>query len=224
MKLTWLGQAGYLCKTDSLTVMIDPYLTDSLGELDPEKHRSFPVPEPVFSERPDVMIFTHCHADHYDPGTVRHFLTRNSRVTVLAPRSVWDTVRKAGGRNNYVLFGRHTVWTEGNVMFRAVRAEHSDPHAIGVVITEGKRRYYFTGDTLYNEDIFPDLPQDIHAVFLPVNGAGNNMNPADAARFALRIGARYTVPMHYGLFDTIRAEELDLPAKRMLRPFEETEF
>ena len=60
--------------------------------------------------------------------------------------------------------------------------------------------YYVTGDTLYNERVFADLPNRIDFVFLPVNGVGNNMNMTDAARFCDRIGAR-AVPMHCGLFD-----------------------
>jgi L-ascorbate metabolism protein UlaG (beta-lactamase superfamily) len=57
-----------------------------------------------------------------------------------------------------------------------------------------------TGDTLYNERIFSDLPEHIDYVFLPVNGVGNNMNMTDAKRFCERIGA-FAVPMHCGLFD-----------------------
>ena len=33
------------------------------------------------------------------------------------------------------------------------------------------------------KEIFDDIPDDIYAVFLPVNGAGNNMNMTDAKRF-----------------------------------------
>ena len=93
---------------------------------------------------------------------------------------------------------------------------HSD--AIGVVIedlSDGKN-YYITGDTLYNTDVFADLPEDIYAVFLPVNGVGNNMNMTDAARFADRIHARYTVPLHVGLFDSLSAE--DFPKENKIIP------
>ena len=70
MKITWLGQAGLLFETEKATVMIDPYLSDSCGKLNPKSHRRVPVDESVFDVKPNVMLFTHNHLDHYDPETV----------------------------------------------------------------------------------------------------------------------------------------------------------
>lgn len=75
-----------------------------------------------------------------------------------------------------------------------------------MIIDDGERKYYVTGDTLYNEEIFGDIPSDIYALFLPVNGVGNNMNMTDAARFAKRINAERTVPIHIGMFDELTAD------------------
>ena len=205
MKVTFLGQAGLLFETEKQTIMIDPYLSDSVREINPKNYRRVPVDEKFFDVRPDVMIFTHNHLAHYDPETVKHFITPDTKMTVLAPTSVWNEVRKIGGDNNYVLFNRHTEWSQDGIQFVAVKAEHSDESAIGVLIhvgtKDGKRTYYVTGDTLYNEDIFADIPENIDAVFLPVNGVGNNMNMVDAKRFCEQIRAKVAVPIHCGLFD-----------------------
>ena len=75
------------------------------------------------------------------------------------------------------------------------------------------KTYYITGDTLYNTAIFDDLPQNIHAVFLPINGVGNNMNMTDAARFADAIGANYAVPLHWGLFDSLNGADFPFESK-----------
>ena len=56
---------------------------------------------------------------------------------------------------------------------------------------------------MYNEDIFSDIPNDIYAVFLPVNGVGNNMNMEDARSFCERINPEFAVPIHCGMFDDI---------------------
>ena len=207
MKCTWLGQAGLLFEKDGFQILIDPYFSDSVEKINPKNFRRIPVSQEVFNLKPDVMIFTHNHLDHYDPETVPHFLNSESRVLVLAPRSVWDEVRKLGGDNNYVLFNRHTSWTENGIRFTAVLAAHSDPSPIGVIIEDGDKKYYVTGDTLYNEEIFGDLPQDVDTVFLPINGVGNNMNMTDAARFAKRTGAKRVVPIHIGLFDSLSPED-----------------
>ena len=204
MKITYLGQAGLLFDTGKLKIMIDPYLSDSVKKVNPLNFRRVPVLESLFDITPDVMIFTHDHLDHYDPETAPRFLAKTEKkMTVLCPTSVWQKARVLGGGHNYVEFNRHTEWTEGDVRFTAVKAAHSDAFAIGVIIedlTESKK-YYVTGDTLYNTEIFDDLKSDIYAVFLPVNGVGNNMNVRDAERFAKKTGATKAVPIHVGMFD-----------------------
>lgn len=209
MKVTWLGQAGLLFERDGVKIMIDPYLSNSVEKYEPKNYRRQPVNEDFFAITPDVMIFTHNHLDHYDPETAPRFLKRSDRkMTVLAPSSVWQKARAEGGGHNYVQFNRHTEWSELGFRFKAVKAEHSEPYAIGVLMedTEEGKTYYVTGDTLYNSEIFADLPKEIEAVFFPVNGVGNNMNMADAARFAKNTGARCAVPIHFGMFDEISPE------------------
>ena len=203
MKITFLGQAGLLFETDRCTVMVDPYLSDSVVKVNPNNWRRQSIDESFFDIRPDVLIFTHNHLDHYDPETAPRLLKQHKGITVLCPTSVWNEARQVAPGNNYVQFNRHTRWSEHGLRFEAVKAEHSDEYAIGVIITDGQKKYYITGDTLYNEEIFADLPSDIYAVFLPVNGVGNNMNMVDAAAFAEKIGAKVVVPMHVGMFDEI---------------------
>ena len=213
MKVTHLGQAGLLFEKDGFKIMIDPYLSNSVEKIEPHNRRRVAVDESFLKIKPNVMIFTHNHLDHYDPETVVHFINNDSNILVLAPKSVWDEVRKLGGKNNYVLFNRHTSWTENNIKFTAVKAEHSDTTPIGVIIDDGEKKYYITGDTLYNEEIFEDIPNDIYALFLPVNGVGNNMNMSDAARFAKRVNAEKTVPLHTGLFDNLNADDFECESK-----------
>ncbi len=206
MKITFLGQAGLMFEKDGVKIMVDPYFSNSVEKINPKNYRRVAVDADFFKIEPDVMIFTHNHLDHYDYETVKHFLKEDSNILVLAPKSVFDEVRKFGGNNNYVLFNRHTTWSEHGIKFSAVKAEHSDPTPIGVIIEDNGKKYYITGDTLYNEEIFADIPNDIYALFLPVNGVGNNMNMDDAARFAKRINAQKTVPIHIGMFDELTAD------------------
>ena len=202
-KVTWLGQAGLLFDFDGFSVIIDPYLSDSVKAINPRNYRRQPIDTRFFEMTPDVLIFTHNHLDHFDPETVQRILDTDKSITVLAPASVWNTVRQYGGEHNYVLFDRHTEWTQGDVCFCAVKAAHSDVSAIGVVLKTRENCYYVTGDTLYNSEIFSDLPETIDTVFLPINGVGNNMNMRDAARFAMRTGAKQVVPLHFGMFDEL---------------------
>lgn len=202
MKVTWLGQAGLLFETNNVRIIVDPYLSDSVEAIQPHFWRRVPVDEGFFKITPDFIVLTHDHLDHTDPDTLKHYLGEDTEVCVLAPANAWNKVRKAFGglKNNYVQFNQGTEWSEKNIRFKAVYAEHSDDHAVGVIIYAEEKVYYVTGDTLYNERIFAELPSHIDFVFLPVNGVGNNMNMEDGKRFCERIGA-VAVPMHCGLFD-----------------------
>lgn len=204
MKITWLGQAGFLFETGDLKIIIDPYLSDSCRKVNPRSCRRYPVDEAYLSVKPDVLILTHVHLDHTDPETLDHYLKDKSGVTVLASGNAWEKVCAYGPDHNYVMFGCGTEFTVNGITFCAVHAEHSDDKAIGVVFTADEKTYYITGDTLYNRKVFDSLPNiKIDAVFLPVNGRGNNMNIADACRFADRIGAKKMIPCHFGLFDNM---------------------
>ena len=215
MKITWLGQAGLLFETEKATVMIDPYLSDSCGKLNPKSHRRVPVDESVFDVKPNVMLFTHNHLDHYDPETAPVYFAKEKKMTVLCPSSVWQKARAYGNGHNYVRFNRYTEWTDGDLRFSAVKAEHSDDYAIGVIVEEISTgtKFYITGDTLYSREVLSDLPDDIYAIFLPINGVGNNMNATDAARFAKASGARKCVPVHFGMFDELDPRTFVCPGR-----------
>lgn len=206
MKITYLGQAGLMLESKGVRVFVDPYLSNSVVRVNPNNYRRQPIDESFFALRPDVLVFTHDHLDHYDPDTAERFLQVYDGITVLATRTAWDKARMIKKTHNYVLFERHTQWTHGHLRFTAIKATHSDPYAIGVIIEDGEKTYYITGDTLYNTEIFADLPKDIDVVFLPVNGLGNNMNATDAARFFRETGGKVAVPFHVGMFDDFTAE------------------
>lgn len=202
MKITWLGQAGLMLETEGVRIIVDPYLSNSVAAIEPHNERRVPVDERFLSVTPDILVLTHNHLDHTDPETLAHYLGENTSVCVLASENAYLNVRKRFGglKNNYVRFNAGTEWTERGIRFRAVYAEHSDSHAIGVLIEAEGKVYYITGDTLYNARILSELPERIDCVFIPVNGVGNNMNMTDAKRFCEQIGAP-AVPMHCGLFD-----------------------
>ena len=220
MKITWLGQAGLLLEANGLSVMVDPYLSNSCGEANPKSYRRVAVDLTYLACNPDVIVLTHDHLDHTDEQTLSHFLTEDSCRLVLAAPNAWNHVRRFGGAHNYVRFSRGTTWTQGALCFRAVHAEHSDTEAIGVIVDDGTKKYYITGDTLYNEAIFAQLPTDIDTVLIPINGKGNNLNAADAVRFCARIGARHAVPLHYGMLDDLTPDAFDAPNRVIARVYE----
>ena len=107
MKIMWLGQAGYRLRTENgLTIVIDPYLSDSLQK---EKGDSFKRQIPINDEvlnHVDVLILTHLHGDHTDVETIDRIVEKNEKIAVLAPLNVLDVLRKRYEKNpqDYMLF------------------------------------------------------------------------------------------------------------------------
>ena len=214
MKIIYLGQAGLLFEIDGKKILIDPYLSDNVKNFEPKNYRRQPIDDSFLKIKPDVIIITHNHLDHLDKETLKYYLTDTAKCLVLAPNGGWQELRKFGGGCNYVLFNNGTTWQEPYACFRAVKAEHSDPFAIGVIISVAGKNYYITGDTLYNEQVFKSLPNiKFEALFLPVNGVGNNMNMADAKAFSERISPKYVIPFHIGMFDALNAEDFEATNK-----------
>jgi len=213
MKITWIGQAGLFIETQGLKIMVDPYLSDSVVKVNPRNFRRKSIDKRFLEIQPDVLICTHNHLDHLDPETVPHYLQREQSVLTLGPASCFEELKKFGGSHNYVKFDRHVEWTERGVLFKAVKAEHSDATPIGVIISDGEQKIYITGDTLYNEEIFADIDTDIDVLFLPINGVGNNMNMTDAARFAKKVSAKKVVPLHWGMFDELTPDDFKVDNK-----------
>ena len=227
MKVTWLTQAGLLFDTGKIKIMVDPYLSDSIGEICPEKKRRIPADEKFLEIKPDVLLITHEHADHLDEKTLKRILD-GKKMTVLAAENAYRRLVGFGGEHNYVLLAPHSVWSEGGVTFYSVRAEHSDRTAVGFIIDDGSETFYVSGDTLYNYDVIDDVldlaPDGVDFAFLPINGKGNNMHARDAADLAYEIGAKCAIPLHYGLFDDLTPEAFDFEDAIILEPYKETKL
>ena len=209
MKITFLGQNGFLIESKKSKIIVDPYLSDSVEKIEPQNKRRQPVDERFLSVKPTVAIITHAHADHYDEETLDKVLNNTADCVILCPPSVFSVAKKRYGNLNCVFFRCGTSYSVNDAEFYAVAAEHSDTAAIGVIILIEGKKLYIAGDTLYSERVFSSLPfRSFDAVFLPINGRGDNMNASDAARFIKRVDARCVVPTHFGMFDDMTGKEL----------------
>lgn len=229
MKVTWLTQNGFLFENSRLKIMVDPYLTDSLGEMKPEKSRRIPADESYFNTDPDVVLITHDHIDHLDIKTLEKILESSTKeILFLVCESAYNKLSPICKDHNLVLLAPHSVWSESGVTFYSVHAEHSDRSAVGFIIDDGKQTFYISGDTLYNYEVIDDVldlaPDGVDYAFLPINGRGNNMNARDAADFAYEIGAKCAVPTHYGLTDNKTPDEFDFDDRLILEPYVETKL
>lgn len=203
MKFTWLGQGGFLIEYDGFKTMVDPYLSHSVEQsLNPMLKRMIPIDRKYLEIKPNVLICTHDHLDHTDPHTLEYLLKESNRTEILAPTSSWEKIRNMKyEQHNVTLFDQGTEVTMNCIRYKAIKAIHSDFHAIGVLINAKGLNIYITGDTLYNNSIFETLDSCVDVLCVCINGVGNNMNIDDAYRFTARIRPKLVIPMHWGMFE-----------------------
>ncbi len=204
IKFTWLGQAGVLLDCGGAKLLVDPYFSDSAAEI--ACPRKMPVDPMVWDIKPDLLLITHEHIDHYDPETVPHFVNENTSMTVLSPFSVRSKLLSYPGKHNLVQVVPGVVWTHGDVTITTVGAVHSDPYAVGFIVEYEGESVYLTGDTLFCPPLLDEISVDVDYVVLPVNGKGNNMNADDAAKFADYLDAKCAIPVHFGMLDDLNPE------------------
>lgn len=202
MKITWLGQFSLLIKSENTTLMVDPYLTDSIADrLGADYSRLVPLRKEYLAMKPDVVLLSHDHTDHLDVPSLKQLLDTPKQVEILAGANAWTKARtEAGGQHNYVRMVPGSEWTTGDFHIRTVTAVHSDPAAVGFVIRAEGITVYVTGDTLYSREVIEQIGEPVDILFTVVNGQGNNMNGIDAARFAAALYPKITIPVHWGLF------------------------
>jgi L-ascorbate 6-phosphate lactonase len=196
----WLGQAGYLLKTrGGLTVMIDPYFSDE-GEKQEGLKRLFEPPITAAELKPDVLLVSHGHLDHFDEPTIRTFASAG-RTTLIAPPSCTSRASSWGWPPSKLrALQPDQSATKGGLRVTASFARHTLPDAIGFLMRIDGIRMWHSGDTEYDQHLRALATQKLDVAFVCINGGGGNMNAHEAALLASQLKPRLVVPMHYGMW------------------------
>ena len=196
MKIKFLGQSGYIIKSNNSQIIIDPYLSDSVNRA-AGRARMLPIPLNPNEISCDAVICTHNHLDHLDPDTVskiptgQFFITTNEGKGTLA----------ALGINNVAALNIGDSIKVGDFEITAVFADHT-VEAFGLIIRAENKTLYFSGDTLYNEKLFEISKYKPDITFICINGRLGNMNIKEAIVTAEKIGAEINIPNHYDMFES----------------------
>lgn len=196
MKIRFLGQSGYILKSGSTEIIIDPYLSDSVNRVE-GRPRTLPIPINPKDIICDAVICTHNHLDHLDPDTVseippeQHFITTNEGVAEL----------KKLGRENAAALNVGDSIKVGDFQITAVFADHT-VEAFGLIVKAENKTLYFSGDTLFNEKLFKISEYAPDITFICINGRLGNMNVDEALITAKKIGAKINIPNHYDMFES----------------------
>jgi len=210
MEITLLGQAGAFVRLEDGTgIAVDPYLSDSLHALKGERFaRRVPESRKWRAQAPDIIAVTHDHMDHLDMETLGPWLDGGARKQVLGPYPVCEKIcGKWPGRHNTWVMRPGVEVTLGGVRFSAVPAAHETEHAVGYLAEAEGKSVYFTGDTLFDRRIPAFFAgRRIDLMLVCINGTGNNMNCADAARLAGLLRPAAVIPVHWDMFGPFGAD------------------
>ena len=197
LKIRWIGQSGYILSDDKITICIDPYLSNVVDRI-AGRGRMVNPPFAPGELKSDAVICTHNHLDHVDIDAIP--LMKKDDMLFLAPTDAKKQLRDCGVVN-YHEFNVGDTYTIGDFKLRAVYADHSVP-AIGIILTHNKLNLYFSGDTLYNEELEKLKKYNIDIMFICINGKLGNMNADEAVKLTKIINPRVAVPTHYGMFES----------------------
>jgi N-acyl-phosphatidylethanolamine-hydrolysing phospholipase D len=230
--LTWIGHTTFLVRLDGAAFLTDPVYSERASPLSFAGPRRLVPPGVPLDAIPrlDFALLSHDHYDHADLPTVRRLAERG--VPFVVPRGVGGLVRKAGGRVAAELEWWQAARIAG-VTVTCVPARHFSGRVLtdrnrrlwaGFVVAADSRRFYHAGDTALF-DGFADIGRragPIDLACLPIGAyepravmGPIHLNPEEAVRAAMDLGARGVVAMHFGTFD-LSDEPLDEPPRRFL--------
>ncbi len=187
-----------------VTVMVDGYLSDALSQTHGIR-RAVPAPLDLADIQPDVVMASHWHEDHLDPGLVAR-LPAMSETTFIGPPSCVSRVRGRGVTPDRSIALRHgQSWKRGDLTITATFARHEfegflTEDACGFLLQVGGLRVYHSGDTEYDARLLPLSEEPPDYSMICMNGTNGNMNAFEAALLAWELGTGVAVPMHFGLW------------------------
>jgi L-ascorbate metabolism protein UlaG (beta-lactamase superfamily) len=242
LSLFWLGQAGFLVEAAGRRILIDPYLSDSLGQkyagsATPHDRLMAPPVDPDALGAVDLVLCTHRHTDHMDPGTLQPLARRFPDLRFVVPAAeIAEALTRTGVGAERLLpmdAGERRDVLPG-IAVRALRAAHETLETdeagrlryLGYAIEAGGATVFHSGDTVP----FPGQVEEVAALradlaLLPVNGrspalsaAGipGNLSAEEAVALCKAAGIPVMIAHHHGMFafNTAAPEAIDAVAAR----------
>lgn len=214
-----LGQAGFVIKGGSMLVLIDPYLSDSIGDRGGPNRRFPPPLDPTDLTDVQVVFATHEHQDHTDPATLLPLLASSPEALLVASPQGQQITLDAGLEHKRIFVPRvgERIEMDG-LAYTAVPAAHyqyevdEQQHArwMGFVIECNGVTLYHSGDTIMTPELLPALDAfTLDLALLPINGRDyfreeqeivGNLWPGEAIQLAQRLAPRVLIGMHNDLF------------------------
>ncbi len=226
----WIGHSTVLIRIDGFNILTDPVFSRRIGiGIGPVvvgmKRLVDPALDLPHLPRPDLILLSHAHMDHFDLPSLRTLESRATSVVTAASTS--DLLRVKRYRSVEEL-----RWDEscqvGPVKVRAFEVRHwgartrTDVHRgyNGYLIEAGRYRIVFGGDTAYT-DSFRQIrsARPVDLAIMPIGAYDPwihaHCNPEQALAMANHTGAEFVLPVHHQTFKLSNEPNLE-PIERLL--------
>lgn len=234
MKIEHLGQSGLKIDHNKQSILIDPYLSNSVEILDsPDLVRQVPIKyKPEDLRNINWILISHEHIDHCDPHTIPILAKVNPKAKFIGPEPVRNILKKWNiNPSNIVKLSDREINLGDNIKILPVPSSHPKhllsndgyPSTVGWIIDNKKTRIYIAGDTNVTEQIISFLkstPQ-IDIAILPVNednffrrrrGIIGNMSIREAFGLTDELNIKKLFPVHWDMFESnsVPPQEIDI--------------
>ena len=202
MQISYHGHSVVKIKTNTHTILIDPFITGN-GQTDLN----------AAEENVDVILLTHGHNDHFG-DTVD--LAKRNNATVITTFELAEYVESLGINVHAMGIGGAYDFKFGRVKF--TQAYHSSSYTTedgeiiyggmpaGVLLMIQDKTIYHAGDTaLFGDMKLIGERNNIDVAFLPI-GDNFTMGPEDAAYAVQLLKPKIVVPVHYNTFPPIKQD------------------
>jgi len=238
LAIWWLGQSGYLIKSSRGLLAVDLYLSEHLTH----KYENTAKPHIRMTRSPlrgedltgvDLLLASHKHSDHLDPGTAPAVLGASPSAKLGLPEAIREHALSLGIANDRLIgLDSDSMMSAAGFLVRAIPSAHEEfdrdaegrfPY-LGFIIESSGLRLYHSGDSLVYPGLVETLTeQPFDVLFLPINGRNpargvpGNMSAVEAVEVAERVKPRFVVPHHYDMFtfNTVPVEDFEAEARRL---------
>lgn len=220
IEIEYLGQCGFIVRSESVSVAIDPVLND-LADDDGNSIRLYPAVFPAKELQVDYVLCTHDHIDHLALETVTEVAKSSVKTGFIVPSGCIVAMVQNGIPEDRILGIKdlETVDIEnGKLCVTGISTAHPvhqtdenglDHNLAYCIVADGKQLVHL-GDTYRTERLTENLKKQgkIDVFFPPINGRDEereaqgiigNLSAEEAAEFAVDLKAEMTIPTHFDM-------------------------
>jgi N-acyl-phosphatidylethanolamine-hydrolysing phospholipase D len=241
--VTWIGHATVLVQLGGLNVLTDPIFSNRasplsfLGPARVQKPGLWPHELP----RIDLVVVSHNHYDHLDQASVKLLAQQSGGPPLFVVPLGLKKWFAGEGINHVVELDWWQSHTLGDVEVVLTPVQHWSGRSLGdrmqtlwggYAFFTPQLQVFFAGDTGYSKD-FADIRARFADRQLPAAGGGfdiallpigayeprwfmqeQHINPEEAVRIHLDLGAKLSLGIHWGAFE-LTDESLDEPPRAL---------